>query len=150
MDKYIKVKKLNMSQIFAEDGVVKAVTWVETTKDTPSLEKGVVVTIISHSKGKGFAGGMKRHGFHGGPATHGQSDRARAPGSIGAVAMSKVVKGRKMAGRHGGLKVTLKNRSILEVDGSKIAIKGPIPGSYGAKVLLQISSEKLSTTENAN
>jgi len=150
MDKYIKVKKLNMSQIFIDEGVVKPVTWVENTQDSSELVQGISVNVVGYSKGRGFAGGMKRHGFHGGPATHGQSDRARAPGSIGAATSpSKVIKGKKMAGRYGGDR-TLKNRGILVVEGKKLAILGPIPGSYGSEVLLQLNSKKVVGVENEN
>ena len=151
MDKYIKVKKLNMSQVFLEEGVVKPVTWVEIPLETKELVQGIFVNIVGYSKGRGFAGGMKRHGFHGGPATHGQSDRARAPGSIGAATSpSKVIKGKKMAGRFGGDRVTLKNRGILLVEGKKIAILGPIPGSFGSEVLLQVISKKVVEPKNEN
>lgn len=145
MASYIKVKKLNMSQIFVEDGEVVPVTWVEIVEGENSLEKGNNVNIVGISKGKGFAGGMKRHGFHGGPATHGQSDRKRAPGSIGATTSpSKVLKGKKMAGRYGGAKVTIKNRNIIVVENNKVAISGPIPGSYGsiAKVLVNLENKE--------
>lgn len=96
------------------------------------FEKGDKVTIVAKSKGKGFAGVVKRWGFAGGPRTHGQSDRLRAPGSIGAgTDPGRVVKGKKMPGRMGQDKTTLKNKKIVEVKDTLILISGPIPGSKG-------------------
>lgn len=88
------------------------------------------VDISGVSTGKGFQGVVKRHGFHGGPASHGQKDRLRAPGSIGVTDIQRVVKGRKMAGRTGGERITLKNREIIKIDKEKglLFIKGAIPG----------------------
>jgi large subunit ribosomal protein L3 len=93
--------------------------------------EGDLVTVTSVSKGKGFAGGMKRHGFHGGPKTHGQSDRHRAPGSIGQSSYpSRVFKGIKMAGRMGGKNVSVRNLKVVKVDAENnlLAVKGAIPG----------------------
>jgi len=100
---------------------------------------GDKVSIIAISKGKGFQGVVKRHGFHGGPKSHGQKDRHRAPGSIGASWPQHVIKGMKMAGRMGGDKVTVKNLEIIEVDkeNNLIAIKGAIPGRRGTLVMVK-------------
>ena len=100
---------------------------------------GDKVTVIAISKGKGFQGVVKRHGFHGGPKSHGQKDRHRAPGSIGASWPQHVIKGMKMAGRMGGDKVTVKNLEIVEVDNENnlIAIKGAIPGRKGTLVMIK-------------
>jgi large subunit ribosomal protein L3 len=96
------------------------------------FEKGDKVTVVSKSKGKGFAGVVKRWGFSGGPRTHGQSDNLRAPGSIGAgTDPGRVVKGKKMPGRMGQDRVTLKNKKIVDVKDTLILISGPIPGSKG-------------------
>ncbi|MDP3004356.1 MAG: 50S ribosomal protein L3 [Candidatus Azambacteria bacterium] len=90
---------------------------------------GDKVNVVAISKGKGFQGVVKRHGFHGGPKSHGQKDRHRAPGSIGASWPQHVIKGKKMAGRMGGDRITVKNLEIIEVDkeNNLIAIKGAIP-----------------------
>lgn len=100
---------------------------------------GDKVNIIAISKGKGFQGVVKRHGFHGGPKSHGQKDRHRAPGSIGASWPQHVIKGMKMAGRMGGDKVTVKNLEIIEVDkeNSLIAIKGAVPGRRGTLIMIK-------------
>lgn len=96
------------------------------------FEKGDKVTVVAKSKGKGFAGVVKRWGFSGGPRTHGQSDRLRAPGSIGAgTDPGRVVKGKKMPGRMGQDRVTLKKKKIVGVKDTLILISGPIPGSKG-------------------
>jgi len=92
---------------------------------------GELVDVIGISKGKGFTGVVKRHGFRGGPKTHGQSDRYRAPGSIGASSNpSRVFKGTRMAGRVGGGRVTVRNLELVKVDAQRnlLAIKGSLPG----------------------
>lgn len=96
------------------------------------FEQGEVVKIRGLSKGKGFAGVVKRHGFLGGPKTHGQSDRLRAPGSIGQSSYpSKVLKGQKMAGRMGNKQVSAPSLKIIKVDAENnlLFIKGSIPGA---------------------
>jgi large subunit ribosomal protein L3 len=98
------------------------------------LKKGDVLAITGTSKGKGFQGVMKRWGFAGGPRTHGQSDRQRAPGSIGqGTDPGRVWKGKKMAGRMGGDTVTVKNLVVVDIDDEKgiIAVSGPVPGNNG-------------------
>jgi large subunit ribosomal protein L3 len=94
---------------------------------------GDKVNVSSNSKGKGFQGVVKRHGFGGvGMATHGQSDRQRAPGSIGSSSYpSRVFKGLKMAGRMGGTKVTVRNLVIVDIIKEKnlILVKGSVPGA---------------------
>ncbi len=100
---------------------------------------GQLVDVSGNSKGRGFAGVVKRHHFRGGPKTHGQSDRHRAPGSIGAgTTPGRVWKGQKMAGRMGGKRVTVQNLEVVEViaDKNLLLIKGSVPGAPNA--LLQI------------
>ena len=100
---------------------------------------GDQVKISGISKGKGFAGVMKRWGFAGGPATHGQSDRARAPGSIGSTTTpGRVLKGKKMAGHLGLRQVTVKGLAVVEVSPEKnlLVVSGSIPGARGT--LLEI------------
>jgi large subunit ribosomal protein L3 len=116
-------------------------------KASDVFEKGDIISVSGISKGKGFAGGVKRWGFHGGPRTHGQSDRERAPGSIGATTTpGRVLKGKHMAGRMGGEKVTIKNLQIVSVnpETNEIELSGPIPGIPGKPVLInKLSSGKL-------
>lgn len=100
---------------------------------------GDKLSVQGISKGKGFQGVVKRHGFGGGPVTHGQSDRLRAPGSIGASSYpSRVFKGQRMAGRMGGTKVTIRNLQVVKIDKEQnlIFIKGAIPGHINSYVKL--------------
>ena len=105
------------------------------------FEEGDIVNAIGISKGKGFQGVVKRHGFRGvGDATHGQHNRMRAPGSIGAGSTpSKVVKGMRMGGRTGGNRVKVKNLEILKIFPEKnlILVKGAIPGHKGSLVIIE-------------
>jgi len=101
---------------------------------------GDKVSVSGISKGKGFAGGVKRHGFGGGPKSHGQSDRHRAPGSLGQSSFpSRVFKGLKMAGRMGGKKVTVRNLKVIKVDPNKnlLIVKGAIPGHIKSYVFIE-------------
>jgi large subunit ribosomal protein L3 len=92
---------------------------------------GEQVKVTGISKGLGFQGGVRRYKFRGGPKTHGQSDRLRAPGSIGSSSFpSRVFKGQRMAGRMGGDKVTIKNVEVVGMDAEKglLLLKGAVPG----------------------
>jgi large subunit ribosomal protein L3 len=100
---------------------------------------GDKVNVSGTSKGKGFAGVVKRWGFAGGPRTHGQSDRERAPGSIGQTTTpGRVYKGKKMAGRMGHKRVTVKGLKVVEVNPEKnlLVISGLVPGAKGSLVLI--------------
>jgi large subunit ribosomal protein L3 len=151
--KQVKAQKVEMSQIFREDGRVVPVTLVKFEKLPGDLKPGSAVEVIGTSKGKGFAGVMKRHGFAGGPATHGQSDRARAPGSIGGgTTPGRVYRGKKMPGRMGSERVTVKGLSVVEVDEErKIAkISGSIPGPRKAKLLVRYEPAEIVSQEPGN
>lgn len=132
----INALKLNMSQVFLESGKVVPVTILKSESDlTPEL-LNQSVKIIGTSKGKGFTGVMKKWNFSGQQATRGQSDRPRAAGAIGGQTPGRVFLGKKMAGRHGNKKVTLKNLTVLmlDIDNKTLAISGPIPGSRNSIV----------------
>ena len=104
------------------------------------FEVGERVDVIGVSKGRGFAGVVKRHGFGGGPKTHGQSDRQRAPGSIGACAYpGRVWKGQRMAGRMGGVRVTAQNLRVEVVDPERnlLAVYGGVPGARGGLLVIK-------------
>jgi large subunit ribosomal protein L3 len=104
------------------------------------FEIGEKVDVIGKTKGRGFAGNVKRHGYAGGIKTHGQSDRWRAPGSIGsATEMARVPKGKRMAGRMGNERQTAQNLEVVRVDAERnlIAIKGAVPGAKGGLVIIR-------------
>ncbi|HMQ79052.1 MAG TPA: 50S ribosomal protein L3 [Ignavibacteria bacterium] len=104
---------------------------------TDLFKEGDIVKVTSKSKGKGFQGVVKRHGFGGGSVTHGQSDRLRAPGSIGASSYpSRVFKGQRMAGRTGGDKISVRNLKIVKIipESNLLLIKGAVPGAISGIV----------------
>ena len=113
----------------------------ETISVAEVLNEGDKVSAVGTSKGKGFQGVVKRHGFRGvNDATHGQHNRQRAPGSIGASSFpSKVFKGMRMAGRTGGKRIKVKNLEVLKIfpDKNLILVKGAIPGHNGSIVILE-------------
>ena len=105
------------------------------------FEEGEFVDVVGTSKGKGFQGVVKRHGFHGvGDATHGQHNRLRAPGSIGAASYpARVFKGMKMGGRTGSDRVKQGNLQVLKVlaDKNILVVKGSVPGAKGSYVIVE-------------
>ncbi len=105
------------------------------------LEEGEFVDVVGTSKGKGFQGVVKRHGFGGvGQRTHGQHNRERAPGSIGAASYpSRVFKGMRMAGRAGGARVKAQNLEVVKVlaDKNLLLVKGSVPGANGSYVIVE-------------
>jgi large subunit ribosomal protein L3 len=204
--KYILGTKINMTQMFADDGTVSPVTVIEAkpskvtqvkglekdgyiavqigygarkskniskavaghTKDVGSFEtlrefrvdgtnmpargdeitvetfkEGDLVEVSGITKGKGFQGVVKRHGFKGGPRSHGQKHSEREPGSIGGAGRDggRVAKGKRMAGRTGGDRVTVKNLKIVSIDkeNNTIMVKGAVPGRRGT--VLEIRSK---------
>jgi large subunit ribosomal protein L3 len=105
-----------------------------------TFANGDLVDVAANSKGRGFQGGVKRHGFRGGPKTHGQSDRLRAPGSIGSSATpGRVYKGIKMAGHMGNARVTVQNLEVVRVDVERnlLLVKGSVPGPNKGLVLIR-------------
>jgi len=106
------------------------------------FKEGDLVSVSGISKGKGFAGAVKRWGFSGRPSTHGTKHEERTIGSVGASTPSRVIKGKKMPGRAGGKRVTIKNLEVVKVEPEKnlLYIKGALPGSRGT--LLEIKSIK--------
>ena len=100
------------------------------------------VDVIGVSKGRGFAGVVKRHHFRGGPRTHGQSDRERAPGSSGSTTTpGRVLKGTKKAGQMGNARVTVQNLEVVEVDGERnlLVLRGAVPGAKDGLILIKKS-----------
>lgn len=109
--------------------------------DASSFEKGEKVDVMGISKGKGFQGVVRRHGFHGSPASHGHKDQLRMPGSIGATEPARVFKGTRMAGHMGTDRTTVKNLKIAAVDAGKgrLMVKGAVPGARNSLVLVKIA-----------
>jgi large subunit ribosomal protein L3 len=124
---------------FRDSSIAKVVGDEVTVSDV--FEEGDTVNAIGTSKGKGFQGVVKRHNFKGvGDATHGQHNRQRAPGAIGAGSWpARVFKGMKMAGRDGGNRVKMKNLKVLKVLAEKnvILVSGAIPGAKGSYVIIE-------------
>lgn len=103
------------------------------------------VDVVGTSKGKGFQGGVKRWGFHGGKKTHGQSDRHRAPGSVGAgTTPGRVLKGQKMAGHMGHARVTVQNLQVIDIDteNNVLLVKGAVPGPRNGTVMIRKAIKK--------
>jgi large subunit ribosomal protein L3 len=116
-----------------------------TSVDVNIFQPGDIVDVIGTSKGKGFAGVMKRHNFKGGPRTHGQSDRARRPGSIGPGSTpGRVFKGTRMAGRMGHARVTVQNLRIVSIDADRnlLMIKGAVPGPTEGMLIVRKAVKK--------
>ncbi len=121
------------------------------TKSAEEYEVGQVITVeqfaegeridvTGQTKGRGFAGTVKRYGFGGGVRTHGQSDRHRAPGSIGAASgTAHVFKGKRMPGHYGNVRYTSQNLEIVRIDVEKnlLAVKGAVPGAKGGLVVIR-------------
>jgi large subunit ribosomal protein L3 len=111
--------------------------------DVSLFNSGDLVDITGVSKGKGFAGAIKRHHFAGGPKTHGQSDRHRAPGSIGATTSpGRVFKGLRMAGHMGNSRATVQHLEVFEADPAHnlLLVKGAVPGAKNGLLIIKKSS----------
>jgi large subunit ribosomal protein L3 len=108
--------------------------------DASMFVAGELVDVIGTSKGRGFAGVMKRHNFRGGPKTHGQSDRWRHPGSVGSgTTPGRTMKNMRMAGHLGDARVTVKNLRVLRVDPERniVVLRGAVPGPKGGLVMIR-------------
>jgi len=112
--------------------------------DVSLFKPGDLVDITGISKGKGFAGVVKRYHFAGGPKTHGQSDRHRAPGSIGAgTSPGRVLKGMRMAGHMGNKQVTTRHLEVFEADPTRnlLLVKGAVPGAKNGLLIIRKSAK---------
>jgi large subunit ribosomal protein L3 len=153
---YGAVKRVNkpLAGHFATAGVDPARRLVELDLDgewkpgdmvtVDQFTVGELVDVTGKSKGKGFAGPMKRHNFAGLPASHGAHKVHRAPGAIGACATpSRVFPGTKMAGRLGGARVTVQSLEVVAVDAERnlLLVKGAVPGSHGSLVIVRSAAK---------
>jgi len=112
--------------------------------DVSAFEPGMKVDIVGVSKGRGFQGVVKRHHFAGSPASHGHKDQLRMPGSIGSHRQGPVQRGKRMPGRMGTDRVTVKNLQVVSVDPTSniLAIKGAVPGPRGGVILVRSHEAK--------
>ena len=129
-------KNFRITREFRTDGSITPAIGdiIDVTQFTP----GEFVKVTGRSKGRGFQGVVKRHGFSGGPASHGHKDNLRMPGSIGATAPQRVFKGMRMGGHMGHVMVTTSNLKVVDIDAKAgiIAVRGAVPGHRGTLILL--------------
>lgn len=139
-DKYsavqLEVDKTPKKKLKREFRVGTTALKVDDTLNVSIFEIGEKVQVSGISKAKGFQGGVKRHGFHGSPKTHGHKHDLRAPGSIGSGFPEHVTKGKRMAGRMGGVRSTSNNIKVAYIDKEKnlLGLEGSVPGIPGAIV----------------
>lgn len=145
---HIKGAKLENAPLFLREISVLSVKEEELPKvgdlikPEEVFKPGDLIEVTGVSKGKGFAGGVKRYHFKGGPRTHGQSDRERAPGSIGQTTTpGRVYRGKRMAGKMGNDTVTIKNLQIVGIGNGKLVIKGVVPGTKGSLLTIKKTGE---------
>ena len=129
-----------MGQIFKDEEVVPVTLITIENDENAEFEIGSKVKVTGKSKGKGFQGVVKRHGFHGSDKTHGQKHTLRAPGSIGATGPQRVFPGMKMAGRMGNATVTIKHLEVAAFDKDRglLMLKGAVPGNKGGDLKIYI------------
>lgn len=133
--RFLREFRVAADEIKEEDGK-RGFTVGETTfyvgdevKPSAVFKAGDKIDVIGTSKGKGFQGGVRRHGFAGGPKTHGQSDRWRAPGAISTgTTPGRIFKGKRMAGRMGGDRITVRGLEVVDVKDNEITVRGLVPG----------------------
>ncbi len=133
-------KKLRFLRSFTVDEVAETEKPGVQVNVTDVFTVGDAITVMGVSKGKGFAGVVKRHHFKGGQKTHGQSDRERAPGSIGMTTTpGRVFRGKRMAGRLGGDQVTVKGLKVVSINAEKniLTVKGLVPGAKNSLLVIQ-------------
>ena len=141
-------RKLNMTQVFLPNGKVIPVTKIQLESAEALAEAdnflNKEVVISGTSKGKGFAGGIKKWGFRKQGETRGAKDKVRAIGAIGSQTPGRVYKGKKMPGRKGSKKVTIKGLELVNInqEENQIMVSGSIPGARNSKVLVKVEEEK--------
>ncbi len=135
----LKGKKLHMTQVWKEDVVYPVSVIKVHDGDISKIKTGDLVKVSGITRGRGFQGVVKRHGFHGGPQTHGQKNRLRHSGSIGNTSPQRIIPGRRMAGHMGAVRHTVLNLLIVEVkpEEHQLLIRGAVPG-YNKRSILEI------------
>ena len=147
---YLKIEliKYGMSQMFDESSKVLPYTQLKLTSEEQAkffeeMKFKNIVKIEGLSKGRGFAGVMKRWGFAGSPASHGTKDTHRSPGSIGGQGYGRVIPGKKMGGRMGNKKTTIVTKFLsFDKDALVINVKGGIPGARNSKVFMYLEKHE--------
>lgn len=126
----------NLKEFRVADGEYTVGQVLDVSQFTP----GDIIDVTGWSKGKGFQGVVKRHGFHGHPSSHGHKDQARMPGSIGAGGVQHVRKGMRMAGRMGDARVTVSNLKVVAIrpESNEILVKGAVPGARNGLLLVSV------------
>ncbi|OQX56344.1 MAG: 50S ribosomal protein L3 [Candidatus Cloacimonas sp. 4484_209] len=147
---HLKKSKLNAVEFLYEFRVSELKDYKPGQKLALDIfEEGEIIDVTGFSKGKGFQGVVKKHGYSGGPETHGSTSH-RVPGSIGASATpGRVIKGKKLPGRMGGVRVTVRNVKIIKVEKNNnlVAVKGAVPGSRNSIVILKKKGKKSNKKE---
>ena len=128
-----------MTQLWKNDVVEPVSILTITSGEMEAFKVGDLVKVSGITRGLGFQGVVKRHGFHGGPQTHGQKNRLRHSGSIGNTSPQRIIPGRRMAGHMGAVRCTVRNLRIVEIDAQQktMAIRGAVPG-YNKRSILEI------------
>ena len=130
---------MKMTQVWKGDVVFPISPMkLENAASSEEFKDGDKLKVTGTTKGHGFQGVVKRYSFRGGPKSHGQKNRLRAPGSIGSTAPQRVLPGRKMAGRMGGARKSIKNLLVVLVDKERgvVSVRGSVPGDVGSKLML--------------
>lgn len=134
-----QLKNLGPFRFLREFRMAAGERTVGETITVAGFAKGDLVDVTSTSKGKGFQGVVKRHGFHGHPKSHGHKDQMRMPGAIGAGGVQRVFKGKRMGGHMGDERVTVKNLEVVAIDeqAGTLALKGAVPGARGGLITIR-------------
>jgi len=135
----IYATKLKMTRIWKEEEAIPVSPLkLKEAEKVEEFKEGDLVKITGVIKGRGFQGVVKRYSFAGGPKTHGQKNRYRAPGSIGSTAPQRVLPGRKMAGRMGGNNKTVRNLEVVSVNKNQaiLMVRGSVPGNINGKLVI--------------
>lgn len=142
----ITAKKVGMTQLFDQHQRLIPVTVVKllSLESKSPFQANQILNVQGISKGKGFQGVVKRFGAKGAPSSHGRKHDLRRVGSIGSSFPERVVKGKRMPGRMGSKRLTIKNLQVVRVDSvnNLIAIKGALPGARGALIKIQNLKQK--------
>jgi len=150
LDGHLKGKNFKHIKEFRIDSVDTIETGSKI--DVSTFAVGDSVKVVGTSKGKGFQGVVKRHGFHGSPASHGHKDQLRMPGSIGATDAARVLKGLRMGGHMGNDQVTVANLEVVDIDQENniLFLKGAVPGARNSLVYIKADGDLVFAVDKVN